>query len=672
ARHGADNSWQMDTNWRSVPAMVQGYNRLFWGGALGQPAAPVFGFDIAYEPVKAAKAQQPHCSQLQDPLGISAHSGEDARAALNYVWLTPQAEEYDEAADKVTAPFRHAMASWCCAEIHRLLCETRLGAVGEPGRALEERDIAILVRTGTEAAIVQQALLAAGYPSVYLSARDNIFASAEAAQLAQVLQGILACEETRHLIAAYATELLGGDAALLAQLNSDADALVAARTQLLELRARWQRDGFIPMMLGLIHDHLRPPPARHERCLTNHIHLAELLQQASGNLRHPQQLLEWLRDQIATAGSDSQAELRLESDANLIRIITQHGSKGLEYPVVFVPFANYGKTPLSQGNRKAEYIPYHDPASGVARELIGRTPEAVEQATAEAFAEAIRLLYVAVTRAEQRCYLCCAPFGNSADSPLARTLGIGSWGGTTLEPEQWPERLAALVADDPASSALLCLAVTDDTPLLRSAVAADASALAAAEFSGRIERDWRISSFSALTRNLGHSRRDRKDHDDDAEASNESGPVDPAQLPLRFRLAKGAHAGNLLHDVLEHTDFSAPRWEETLRDPLLRFGQLSAAEQTELQGWLQECLATALPPILSAGGDSGGSADALSLAQLTLAQLTWPHTLREAEFYFPLNHARLPRLADILRRHRGSYDTVELPGLRPLQGMMHG
>jgi exodeoxyribonuclease V beta subunit len=671
ARQQADDRWQMDTNWRSVPGMVKGYNRLFRGAAREAPFPPsVFGFGIAYEPVAAAKATQSIFTQLQDPLDCklpqSRQPGDGTRAALNYVWITPHSEDAT-----VLGAFLHNMANWCCSEIHRLLTDARLVKEGKPEH-LQERDIAILVRTSREAAIMQKALQAAGYPSVYLSAHDKVFESDEARQLVLVLQGILGCEEKRPLIAACSSDLLGGDAKLLEKLNSDPDALVEKRMELLALRARWQRDGFIPMMLSMIHDHLHPSPQRHERCLTNYIHLAELLQQASGKLRHPQQLLEWLRGQMTMDTSNSEAELRLESDANLIRIITQHGAKGLEYPVVFVPFANYGKTPLKFGNSYAEHIRYHDPQSGEALEVIGRAPEAVEAAENEVFAEAIRQLYVAVTRAEHRCYICCGPFDNrrdpkASDSQLARTLGVGDWGGSSIEPDEWEQRLTALVSDDPESTALLVETVGDEAPMLRDSTAGDDSKLFADEFKGHIERGWRLNSFSALTRNLGHGRRDLKDHDDDLPVDSTEAAPDPGQLSLRFRLAKGAHAGNLLHDILEHTDFSAPRWEETLHDPLLRFGLLKKEDEPKLQEWLEKCLATQLPPIARQDDVEAGAE-----AVLCLSNLSWPKTLRETEFYFPLVNTQLPRLAGLLARHRGNASAVELPGQSRLQGMMHG
>ena len=52
-------------------------------------------------------------------------------------------------------------------------------------------------------------------------------------------------------------------------------------------------------------------------------------------------LVEWLQRRIAEAAGDlaEDRSRRLESDADAVQIVTVHRSKGLEFPVVYVPFA---------------------------------------------------------------------------------------------------------------------------------------------------------------------------------------------------------------------------------------------------------------------------------------------------------------------------------------------
>src|SRR6185369_4369296 len=77
-----------------------------------------------------------------------------------------------------------------------------------------------------------------------------------------------------------------------------------------------------------------------ERRLTNILHCCELLHQAE--LEHGAGLegsIAWLERRIAGEQEDETTLLRLETDDDAVTLATIHASKGLEYPVVFLPFA---------------------------------------------------------------------------------------------------------------------------------------------------------------------------------------------------------------------------------------------------------------------------------------------------------------------------------------------
>jgi exodeoxyribonuclease V beta subunit len=224
----------------------------------------------------------------------------------------------------------------------------------------------------------------------------------------------------------------------------------------------------------------------------------------------------------------------------------------------------------------------------------------------------------------------------------------------------------------------------------------------AASFSGKIERDWWLSSFSALNKNLHHRGISSPDRDNDREANLAVVNSAPSHL-LRFNLAKGAHTGNLLHDILEHTDFCAPSWPQILAKPLSHYADLANTQQDDLIAWLNEILQTPLHRTSNViadsevkceerndgqtkGFDKGDQTEENS-ASLTLSSLQISQTLRETEFYFPM-HKTLPvNLANILTAHRQAYHTlvnknsklsanivaaVHLPPYQKLNGMMHG
>ena len=226
-----------------------------------------------------------------------------------------------------------------------------------------------------------------------------------------------------------------------------------------------------------------------------------------------------------------------------------------------------------------------------------------------------------------------------------------------------------------------------------------------ARFNGKIERDWWLSSFSALSKNLRHNGvsapdRDNQDGvlavgDNELESSLNPHLNNPSNInshELRFTLTKGAQTGNLLHDILEQTDFSAPDWQKSCHWPLVKYGVIDATADTVKQvnddakgvsalssqehsearliQWLEAILHTPLT-------DS---------RDLSLAQLKPLDTLRETEFYYPMRSASSSQLTKLLTEHRNTRKDnalnsvsssrhghrVHLPSYQQLKGMMHG
>ena len=639
ARDDADKQWLMDTNWRSSGNMVNACNRLFYGASLPSQhesgtAQDVFGFDIQYIPVKASdKADKTPLTFSAGPAADAASKHTRSNAALQLIYF-PFNEDYRpgrSAKEEMNQSFCPVIAGWCSHEIHSLLSENTL--IGE--QPLQEQDIAVLVRDKKEAAYIQDALRLAGYPSVYLSTHDNVFLSVEAGELEQVLSGILDLENERLLIAALSTRYLGCDSTELFSLKEDETLWEAHRERVFKLRETWLKRGFMAMALNLLHQNFTPHPQHHERSLTNAIQLLELLQQAGQQHRQPEQLLNWLREQIEAQSASAEAELRLESDAGLIRIITQHGSKGLEYPVVFIPFATRYKDPAKFGSKTIDLFKYHERDTRQLNYFIGQDKSITELYSEEAYAETIRLLYVAITRAEHRCYLCVTAFSKFHLSPLGQTLKLSA-------EDDLQHKLLTLAESEPES--IHVQQIDDiDFPVTREQMLTDELHYSPAVFKGRIERNWWLSSFSALTRNLRHggiSSPDRDQHELLNEAELARSETAAEEKPIRFTLTKGAAAGNLLHDILEHSDFTQPHWQRSLERPLSRFNEtLDAVQQSELIDWLESCLDTRLS---GAAQDSGPK----------LNELSWSQTLRESEFYFPMEQVKPGALGALLAAHR--------------------
>ena len=662
ARSDCDYHWLMDTNWRSNPAMVDAYNQVF----LGDGNNTVFGYGIPYQSVKAGKS-----ADLSN--NNPSEQSRNKPKALQFIHFSNE-----EGVTKQTD--RPLMATWCANEIVQLLTD----------EDVKPQDIAILVRDGREAADIKQALLAANLTSVFLSDRANLFHSEQAKQLISVLKGILALEDEHLYLNALASGLLGFDAPTLYKLQQDEMAYQTLKFSFFDYRTQWQRQGFIAMAINLMHQHFKIALESKDRALTNLLHLFEILQSASQKFLQPQELLYWFEQQCSlesnAANSDVEAEQRLESDGDLIRIVTQHGAKGLEYPIVFIPFATRHKDPLKFGNKLVSYIEYHNEQGQLCLSLDGDEQAKAAMAN-EAYAETIRLLYVAITRAESRCYVFTTPFDKYALSPLGKTL---QW----QAEQDIVQNLQQLMAKSPESIEVKQVsfdAIDSDVYQQNNLDLTGSLLLEVSQFHGKIERDWWLSSFSALSRNLRHGGVSKPDRDTELLATVDTRPM-YNKLLLRFQLAKGAHTGNLLHDILEHSDFvhsheTTSNWHESIKWPLVKYGELTAGfTEDDLVVWLDEIVATPLiselmisePIVLTKEIETGTSCD----DHFCLADIPMNQTLRESEFYFPMEEASISALAKLLTDHRKSalvdpnkiYDVnhVRLPSYQSLKGMMHG
>lgn len=633
-----DHQWVMDTNWRSSTAMIAGYNHLFYGNDLKGNAKDVFGFDIKYQPVNPSINADKE--QLVDNVGYKA---------LQFVDFP--ADECFEYNGYIKTEFRAYMAQWVAAEVGRLLTDAQITTTNGL-TSVKAADIAILVRDGGEAADIKEALNALNITSVYKSQRANLFLSDIAQQFVAVINAIINHEDDRAFIVALSGPYFSYSPIKLFEIQNDEFVWEKVRSEFNQLKAIWLKRGFMAMALKILHDYYPGSQQENERQLTNIIHLFELLQTASQRLKQPQELLAYLSEQCQNP-AQSEAELRLESDADLIQIVTQHGSKGLEYPIVFVPFASRHKDPVKFGSSFKEVLRFHQD-EGSLNVHLGEDASGRQRMAAEGYAEDVRLLYVAVTRAKHRCYLACSKFQGYEKSPLGKALQLTTG-------QAFADGINSLIGYDSAAIGITTKFGADfnGQRLLEQNQNQD---FKPEQFKGRIERDWWLSSFSALTRNMRHTGRNEPDRDLNQDKA--TSPVLKKDV-IRFAFQKGAKTGNLLHDVFERIDFNKPNWTKDASYNLTKFGELPIGfEHVDVYDWLEDCLHARL-----------------NEKMVTLADLPLKQTLREAEFYFPMENVDIRSLKVLLRQFRqslGIADEVlaqintELPAYGQLKGMMHG
>ncbi|MCX5856581.1 MAG: exodeoxyribonuclease V subunit beta [Deltaproteobacteria bacterium] len=676
-----ETGYTLDQNWRSEPGLIAAVNALF-----SQADKPFVYEEIPFRPMKAAPIASRNILTLdgkQEP-------------PLEW-WFIPAGRftEGDKPLSKGAAKQRITDA--VAAEIARLIQQgrERRALIGQ--RPLEEGDMAVLVRTNREARLIQQALRALRIASV-LTSEESIFDSQVARELIQVLQGIAGHARESLVRGALTTDMLGaGGEALELWLRDDNRWSVRLET-FRQDHDLWETRGFMRMFRTLmsregIRGRLLSFPDG-ERRLTNLLHLSEILHQESlAQKLNPERLLQWLAEQLSGEGRESRDEhlLRLESDAHAVKILTIHKSKGLEYPVVFCPFA-WGPSRIT-----GESFSFHDESRN--RELtldLGSADQGLHRPAAERelLAENCRLLYVALTRAKHRCYFVWGRI-NKTDSSAPAYLfhrdqaDIEACGRDDLC-GALEKRMATLSDQDMQADLARIAAKSGGTIRLQELPAAPGIALpprpepsetsVCRKFKGRIDTSWKVASYTLLISGPSPLAElpDRDAITSPASARTTEFPLQLPPLPRReasddrwterniFTFPGGARAGILFHDILEQFDFTERNLDVIRRlvaEKLQTYGFDPHWEET-LSGMLQNVAACPLPLLAASGTDRTPT--------LALSQISTSARLTELEFYFPLQMLSREKLSATFGKGDLKETGLERLNFNPVRGFMHG
>jgi exodeoxyribonuclease V beta subunit len=411
--------WSLKTNWRSQSDLIKAVNAFFTSHN-----AP-FIYDDAINFTEAQAAPQSTAA------GLSLNRAIQSPITLWHIPLNEKNKTFSK--DLVSQRLNEATAN----EIVSLILAGQKGNACFGDHALRSGDIAVLVRTSLEGDALRRVLSIKGVKSVTIG-KDKIFDSEEAYALYDLLQAVGHYGDRQSLRQAVANPLLGHDYQHIASILDDSDSWQQWIGNFRDLHNLWIGKGFIAMFQPLLHRleiaQTLAMSENAERRLTNLLHLGEVLQQQSRLCAGIDSLLAWFQKQITEADTD-EAELRLESDAALVKIVTIHKSKGLEYPVVFLPFLWNCRA----GSYKPDdLIRFHDEQFNPVIDMGSNRREQHECiAEKERLAEDLRLLYVALTRARSKVYLAWGDVGGAASKgqPYQSALAY------LLHSEQTPEDL---------------------------------------------------------------------------------------------------------------------------------------------------------------------------------------------------------------------------------------
>ncbi|WP_426561964.1 UvrD-helicase domain-containing protein [Angustibacter sp. McL0619] len=670
ARRDADATATLDRSWRSDEPLLQALDHLMGGAALGDPAIVVHGVRAAREGRELDGGAPLRLRQVtREPFGLKGSR-------------TPPVGDV-----------RLLIAADVAADVVRQLEQTRLLDRGT-WRALRPGDIAVLAQRNADAGTVRAALVEAGVPAV-VSGLSSVFGSAAAKDWLTLLTALEQPGHSGRAAAVALTPFVGWDAARLASASA------AERDELSDRVRGWAQvltgrgvaalleaataEGLAERLMATSSGERRLTDLRH---VGQSLHLA-VVQDQFGVAA----LTDWLRRRVADAGEDyaEDRSRRLETDAEAVQVVTVHASKGLEFPVVYVPFGWDRFEPATP-----DTLRFHDDLGQRLLHLGGSDDADYDAARERHFAEArgedLRLLYVALTRARSQVVAWWAPSRNSASGPLGRML-LGDWSAGQQPPPRVSVPVDATVTASLARFAervgdLVAVEQVDVRPTLRrwSAPAARPPDLSVGTLRRRLDVTWRRTSYSGLTAAAHELARPDVSSEPEVTGVQDEVDVPPAEaaaavapsgetghlVPLMAALPGGAAFGTLVHEVLERVDPMAADLDAEL------LSRCQEAGTSRVPGVDPEELARSLAPVLATPlGDLA--------AGMTLSDIPVGDRLAELDFELPLaggdtpsgNACTLDQVAALINRHVPSDDPFASYGARLIaaglgQGLLRG
>ncbi|PZS35880.1 MAG: hypothetical protein DLM58_02895 [Pseudonocardiales bacterium] len=636
----ADNHATLGRNWRSDPDLLLGLEGVFRGAALGDPR-------IVVQPVTAAHPGR-------------SLTGPDAPVQVRVVPRGARSPLH-------VGPARELVSADAVHEVIDLLTSGRVLTPrdGTPARPVLPGDIAVIVRTGVQLDRVHSALLAAGVPSVQRTT-SSVFRTGAGADWVVLLEALEQPHRSARVRRLAITSFVGWDAEGLETNNLDELGL-----RLRQWLRVFEERGIAALLEAIILDERVPSRLLSqldgERMLTDLRHVGEALHAAAMAAQLGLTAsLEWLRRRVDESDRDATVERsrRLDSDAAAVQVVTVHASKGLEFPIVLVPFG------WDRFVWEADIPLFHDSDGRRVRNIGGMAPGFTNDQrrhNAEEFGEDLRLLYVAMTRAQAQVTAWWAPSAKSTlSAPLHRLMFAEDPSSDVPERAGVPDADADALARLSTRAIAGCLSVVPAgprPPIRWAGAAASADVLAVAVLGRTIDTSWRRTSYSALTQGAHDaspvigSEPEVAEKDDEPEIAVAETGGDSALRALASPmtdLPAGASFGTFVHAVLEQVDPTAADLAAEVRlqagAQVARYGPVGLPAD-DVADSLLPALRTPLGP-LAAGR--------------ALADITPADRLVELDFELPLRGGDRPNgvtvlreLAQLLRTHLPAGDPLE-------------
>lgn len=650
----------LGTNWRSDSALVDRLQAVLRGAELGDPAIVVHDVDAHNTGCRLVGAPNVEPFRLR----VVERSTFGRRGTQNVS----------------INDLRQHIGKDLAGDIGALLAS---GATFD-GRPVQAGDVAIIVETHKDARICQLALGRAGIPAVYTGDSD-IFASQAADDWLSLLEAFDQPHRAGVVRAAAATMFFGKTAEDLVQGGDELTDEIAETLREWAGHARERGVAAIfeaAQLRGMLKRVLSWRDG--ERHMTDLAHMTQLLQDVAHREHHSLPALrDWLRTERDDRGGTAERNRRLDSDAAAVQIMTVWVSKGLQYPIVYLPFAFNRWVPerdlilFHDGPTRCLHIGGKESPDYRDVERLGREESAGDDS---------RLTYVAMTRAQSQVVAWWAPANDEPNGGLSRLLR-GRQPGEAAVPNRC---VPSKITDDDALARLRqweavggpVLEQSVLTPAPRPPAESVPMGLDARHFHRSIDTTWRRTSYSGLIRVAETSGVSSEPEvvalDDEVGELPLLQPSTGPALPSPMAdLPKGAKFGTLMHAVLETADPFAADLAAELEAQIVEHSVWWPVDVPAAD------LAAALVPMNDTPlGPLAGN--------LTLRQIGLRDRLRELDFEFPLAggdlRATAPRIylrdvGQLVAEHLPEDDplasyaerlTGDALGNQPLRGYLNG
>ncbi len=623
-----ENIYTLDTNWRSHPKLVNSVNTLFGTSQFG------FNHDaIQFQSVKAGQtdAQGFYQNSKLQCLELNHLVPSEGNSQLKGA----EAELY--------------LAKRCATQIKETLiaAQEEQSYIEKSGvrEAVKPGDICVLVRTRKQASLIKREMAKLHVDSVFIS-RDNVFDTQLAKDFVRLIKAIHQPQEEGLVRAALTAAYFNLDITELNAVLQKPALWHQYQDLFFKANELWRKGRYassVQLVLAWQDNLTRWLAQRSEdtnRLATDFRHLTELIQLKSKDFVGAEKLVAWFESQVAPKNEDAEGaeigQIRLESDSNLVQIATLHASKGLEYPIVYLPF-------ICEFRASKQAI-YHSEKMGTVYRADNRKID-VQRAEQERIAEDVRLLYVALTRPVYKLVVSLYNLRDQYNKPTLALTALAQL--LNMQEVKSDEELKVqleLIEQNINSNHGQCTVFECDPEHIQQEFqtmmqvvfnsGVPTSTLAAEISERKVERDWQLWSYSSLVHILSPLHQHEVENElagltDEGNRLVANEPENNSNLNP-FTFPKGANAGTFLHYILENLEFYQPANEQqqVIIDAMADYGIEEKWLPTLIQ-WQQQILEH-------------------PLAGFSLSKIHPNSMLVEMEFHLAVESMQLPAFGNAL------------------------